>query len=273
MSVLNDIPQKVKEFATQNSTTILTAGGVVGTVTTGVLAARAGIKAQQIIAEHELAASIHKSHRELEEDGDPSMEDVKLSKKEKFVLVGPQFIMPVVTGGLTITAIIFAHRISAQKAAALAAAYGLLENRFEDYREKVSEKLTGPKQQQVKDEIAQDKVDENPPSKQVVILAGGDMLCYDSISGRYFRSSVERIKRAEAELNNELFDTQMASVSEFYDKIGLPATTMSDMLGWSAYDDGQVEFEISTTLTDDKQPCIVITPSRLPEANYTRRFE
>jgi hypothetical protein len=273
MSISNEIPRKVQQFASENASTLLTAGGVVGTVATAVLSVRAGVKAERIIAEREIVNSIHNSHREMVDDGEPSMRDVKLSKTEKFMLVWPQFIPPVATGTLTITAIIFANRMSAQKAAALAAAYGLSKKELEEYKTKIEEKLTGPKNQAIKDEIAQDKVNENPPSKQVVILAGGDMLCYDAISGRYFRSSVERIKRAEAELNNELFDSQMASVSEFYEKIGLPRTTMSDMLGWSAYDDGTVEFEITTTLTDDKQPCIVITPSRLPEANYTRRFE
>lgn len=269
VQINNDITRKIKEFASENATTLLTAGAVVGTVGTGILAGRAGYKYKELIDKAEYERT-HDEHGDLITH--PDMPIRPMTKLEKAQAAGIHVIPPVVTGGLTITAIIFANRMSAQKAAALAAAYGLLENRFEDYRDKVSEKLTGPKQQQVKDEIAQDKIDNNPVSKQVVILAGGDMLCYDTISGRYFRSSVERVKRAESEINQELFDAQMASVSDFYDKIGLPRTTMSDMLGWSAYDDGIVEFEISTMLTDDKQPCIVITPSRLPEANYTRRF-
>jgi hypothetical protein len=267
MSVLNDIPQKVKEFATQNSTTILTAGGVVGTVATGVLAARAGIKAARILDE-----ARHEKTIAQRDDVDVVL-ITELSKKEKLVLVGPQFIPAVITGTVTVTAIIFAHRISAQKAAALAAAYGLLDNRFEEYKEKVAEKMTGTKKTQMEDEIAQGRIDENPPSSQVVIIGGGDVLCLDAISGRYFRSGMEQIKRAESEINQELFDSQMVSLSDFYDKIGLERTMMSDILGWSAFEDGILEFQVTTGVTPDQQPCFVITPSRNPNPNFTRLID
>lgn len=274
MSVITDAQKKVREFASENASTLLTAGGVVGTVATAVLAGRAGVKATRILDEAALQKNIEANRPESEDwetDHDPPT--IQLSKTEKLMLAGPQFIPPVMTGGATIAAIIFANRISAQKAAALAAAYGLLENRFDEYKDKVAEKLTGPKKQQIDDEIAQDRVNAQPVSQQVVIVGGGDVLCYDAISGRYFRSSVERIKRAEAEINQELFDTQMVGLSEFYDKLGLPKTLMSDTMGWSAFDDGIVEFKISTTLTEDQQPCLVIDPSRLPSPNYTRLID
>lgn len=265
MSVLTDAHKRVQEFASENASTLLTAGGVVGTVATAVLAGRAGLKSAQILEEARNRKFIqnHEPLDDLEDDGSE-----QLTKMETFAAVGPQFIPPVVTGGLTITAIIFANRISAKEAAALAAAYGLSKQQLEEYKAKVAEKITGPKNQQIKDEIAQDKINENPPSKQVVIIAGGDVLCYDSMSGRYFRSSMEQIKRAEAEINHELFDSQNASVSEFYDKIGLPATSLSDQLGWTAFDEGSIEFEVTTGTTDNNEPCLVITPSRTPEPNF-----
>ena len=237
---------------------------MVVTVGTAVLAGRAGYKCAKILDEIEYA----KTHDEHGDPTPPSETEPLITRLEKVQAVGVHFIPPVVAGSATIAAVIFANRISAKEAAALAAAYGLSKQQLEEYRTKVAEKLTGPKNQAIKDEIAQDKIDENPPSKQVVIIAGGDVLCLDSMSGRYFRSSMEQIKRAEAEINNELFDTQNASVSEFYDKIGLPPTTLSDQLGWTAFDEGSIEFEITTGVTDNNEPCLVITPSRTPEPNF-----
>lgn len=265
MAFINDIPKRVQEFASDNASTLLTAGAVVGTVATGLLAGRAGYKYAKLIEEAELERRGSVSDDEW---GDVERENVRLSKLEKVQVAGVHVIPPVVTGGLTIGAIVFANRMNAQKAAALAAAYGLSQKQLEDYKTKVAEKLTGPKNQQIKDEVAQQQIDDNPVSKQVIIVAGGDVLCYDTTSGRYFRSSMERIKRAENELNQELFDTQMASLSEYYVKLGLPATGMSDLLGWTAFEDGIIELEVTTGESENREPCFIITPSRTPEPNF-----
>jgi hypothetical protein len=51
MSAITDAQKKVQEFATENASTLLTAGGVVGVVATGLLAGRAGLKAGVILEE------------------------------------------------------------------------------------------------------------------------------------------------------------------------------------------------------------------------------
>lgn len=256
---LSALQGKATRLVVDNASTILTGGGAVGTVVTAVLTGKATFKAAELIRNEEL------EHIEKEDE-----ETMGLTRGHKIKLVWPHYIPPVIVGGATVGSIIMAHRVSAARIAALAAAYGVVEGRFDEYRAKVAEKLTGPKNDQLNAEIAQKHVDENPPSKQVIIVGGGDVLCYDMMSGRYFRSSVEMIKKAEAELNMELFDTQMVSLSEFYDKLNLPRTLMSDMLGWTALTDGAIGIDISTTMSEDQQPCLVINYSRTPEANFTR---
>lgn len=258
MSIINEIPKKVQEFASENASTLLTAGGVVGVVATGVLAGRAGFKAAQIL-DDEMRERVNET-------------DETISTKEKVLLVGPHFIPPVAAGSAAIAAIIFANRISAKEAAALAAAYGLSQKQLEEYKAKVAEKLTGPKHQQIKDEIAQDQLDQNPASKQVIIIAGGDSLCLDAISGRYFRSSMEHIRRTENELNQQLYDSQMVGLSEYFVHLGLKPTEISDMLGWHAFEEGILELEVTTGRSDDQQPCLVITPSRTPEPDYNKKI-
>jgi hypothetical protein len=99
-------------FLRDNATTVLTAGGVVGTVATGVLSVRAGMKYSEIIRQEEI-------RRTAEATADHSPGPVTITDKAK--LVGVHFIPPVVVGGLTITSVVMAHRMSAAKAAALAA--------------------------------------------------------------------------------------------------------------------------------------------------------
>src|SRR4051812_9331743 len=121
--MFTDVKQRVGQLLQDNSTTLLTAGGVVGTVATAVLAGRAGYKAAEIIIEEE-----KKFYRV--EKPETEAERLPLSKTEKVKLVWPHFIPPVLTGTATIGSIVMANRMSAQKAAALAAAYGLAEKQF-----------------------------------------------------------------------------------------------------------------------------------------------
>ncbi len=58
MHIINDAQQRVQEFVSANSSTLLTASGVVGTVATAVLSGRAGYKAAEAVAAKELVASI-----------------------------------------------------------------------------------------------------------------------------------------------------------------------------------------------------------------------
>lgn len=231
-------------YMKENSSAILTAGGVIGTVATAVLSGRAAVKAQKLIDEE-------RESREL---------FTELSKTEKATLVWPQFIPPVLVGSATIGSIVAANLMSARRAAALAAAYGMSQKQLEEYKTKVTEKLTGPKRQAIDDEIAQDRVTNNPPKdKEVIILAGGDVLCYDMLTGRYFRSTVEQIRKAESEINADLVNHQYASLSSFYDKVGLPATNFTDTVGWGLHgQDLPLSVQLSTIMTPDEKPCVAI---------------
>lgn len=265
---------QVSHFITNNAEDILTGTGIVGTVATAVLTGRASFKAQKEIHEAELhLAPFPHDDDEVKKDRTSSQRFAglpDLDRGEVIKLVWPYFIPPVLVGSATIGSIFWANRMSAQKAAALVAAAGLANDRLDEYKAKVSEKLTGPKAKAIDDEIAQDQVDAKPTSQQVIIIAGGDALCFDTMSGRYFRSSIEQIKRAEAEVNQMMFDSQMASLSDFYEHIGLDRTGISDLLGWNSLEEGIIEFKITTTTSDDQQPCFAITPSRNPEPGFTK---
>lgn len=250
-------------YMKENSSAILTAGGVVGTVATAVLSGRASVKAHVLIQFEEMERGVSEGSTKIE-----------LSKTEKAILVWPQFVPPVLVGSATIGSIVAANYMSARRAAALAAAYGMSQKQLEEYKEKISEKLTGPKRQGIDDEIAQDRVTNNPPKdNEVIILAGGDVLCYDMLTGRYFRCTVEQIRKAESEINADLVTHQYASLSSFYDKIGLPATNFTDTVGWGIHgQDLPLGVQLSTTMTPDQKPCVAIDFDTQPSFNYNQSY-
>lgn len=252
---VNVLVKRAEKVLVENQSAILTAIGVVGTAATAVLTGRASFKAAAIIQEQIADNIVAKK------------EDPDLTKQEQIKLVWPEFIPPVMSGVATIAAIIMANRLSSRKAAALAAAYGVSQREFQEYKEKVKEKMTGPKEQQVRDEVAQDRVNQNPPpEKTQIIIAGGDVLCLDKFSGRYFYSTVERIKQAENKLNHEIINRMAASLRFFYDEIGLEPTDVADVVGWRNGDVPTLTF--STTETKDNRPCIVFSWDMMPYPDY-----
>jgi len=234
-------------FAHENKSVLLTAIGVVGTVSTAVLTGRATWKAAELFQE------------ESDEyfSDNPDAVEYDLPPQEMIRLYWTLYIPPVGVGALTIASIILANRVDAQKAAALAAAYGVSERTLQEYKEKVVERLGEKKEKAIRDEIDQDRLTNNPVQDRQVIIAGnGEVLCYDNISGRYFQSSMEELRQAENKVNYELVHHNQASLSFFYDQVGLPPTRHSDEVGWNS--NNLLEINYSTQMSTDNRPCIVV---------------
>jgi len=262
---IKGMQQQAGRFFTENSSVLLTAAGVVGTVATGVLAGRGGFKANQVISQAQL-----EKHAMLEHEANQLNVDVpsfppKLTKVELLTVVGPHILPPIVTGAATITAIIFAHRMNAQKIAALAAVYGLAERNLSEYKEKAAEKLTGPKRDQIDTVLAQ-TAGNKTPGHEVLVIGDGEALCFDKANGRYFKSTMETIKAAVNATNSEINNHGHANASYFYEELSLDATTWSDMMGWNQ--DHMVELTYSSVLTDDGKPCIAIDFKQFPREDY-----
>lgn len=256
--MIADLVTKVQSVATQNASAILTAVGVVGTAGTAVLTGRASYNAALAIQEMGIQEGTV-----LEDDKSPD----EFSRMEKVQAVWPLFLPPVAVGIGTVACIIGANRISAGKAAALAAAYGISERQLSEYKEKTLEKLGVNKEKALRDEIAADRVKNDPPiNKEVIIVANGDVLFYDTITGRYFESTVDKVNKALSHVLSEIYNYNAASLSVFFDDLGLPATDYTDQVGWNA--ESHPELDFSTTTTPDDRPCMTVSLHPMPKPDY-----
>lgn len=236
-------------FVTRNSTTILTAFGVAGVLSTAVLAVRATPSA---LRELEIAEVQHP--------------DNKLTPLEIIKAGYKPYIPAVVVGGVTIACIIGAHSIGTRKNAALASAYTLVNRAFSDYKGQVFEQFGERKAQAVQDAVSDQQIKEGPNS--LVILGDGNVLCWESLTGRYFESTPEKLRRAENTLNARMnhgadYGVQL---NEFYSLVGLEQTKMGDDLGWNI--DTLIELGLSSHLTPDEKPCLAVTYKVSPYPNY-----
>lgn len=251
---------KAQKILGDNSPQILTALAVAGTITTAYFAGTASFKAAEILADEEMSREVKRQA--------PHMTDVApMTKREKFDLVWKLYIPAVTSATTTIACIVGSNRIGMRRTAALTAAYTLSEIRYDEYRQKIVEKMGVKKEQDARDEIAQSRIMANPPREDFdgqIHPGSGKVLCHDAYSGRYFASSMELLRKAENDIAKQIWADGSASLSNFYNNVGLPQTSVSDEMGWNHEEPLVLGF--SSVLTPDNKPCLSydfqVTPVR-----------
>ena len=248
---LSSVSKTVSQFVTENSPVILTTVASLGVLSTAVLAVQATPEAIR---------------RCWPEDGPPE----ELTKQEVVRRAWRCYIPALSVGMVTIACVVMLNSVHTKRQAALASVYSLTEKAFKEYQEKVIETHGQNKEQKIRDEIQQDRVKANPISNnEVVILANEGVLFYDSISGRYFKSDVQKVRTAVNDLNETLIYEMSASLNEFYHLIGLEGTKMGDQLGWKQ-GNGQLEVGFSTVMSEDDKPCISLDYKTEPIHNFNK---
>lgn len=248
--------QDAKKTIVRKSPEILTGVGIAGMITTTVLAVKATPKAINIL-------------RECADERGYGYSDNEIPTKFILQSCWKCYVPAFITCVLSTVCLIGASSVNARRNTALAAAYSLSETALREYKEKVVETIGEKKEQTIRDKIAKEKIDENPVSKtEVIVTEKGNTLCLDTLSKRYFRSDIERIRRAENNLNKEILTgSGYVAVNDLYDELGLDHTIMGDDLGWSL-DTGTVEIELSSQIAEDGTPCIVVGYAVAPKYNY-----
>lgn len=241
--ILGEAQKTIKD----NTPAILAGMGIAGVITTSYLAVRATFRATQVIVEDEFKSGTAATPRK------------RLEERAK--LTWKLYIPTAISGAITIGAIAGATRIGSRRATALASAYSLSERAFSEYRGKVAEKFGEGKERALRDELAQDRVNNNPPKD--VVIATGQVLCCEAFTGRYFNCDMETLRRAENTINAKMVHSMYAYLDDFYDIVGLERTTMSDRIGWEV--DRMLELRYSAVLHNGR-PCISF------EYNYTKAF-
>ena len=253
-----NIPKMVQKGAaviSKNSPAILTGLSVAGLVGTILFSIRATTNAvlirDQIEAEYEI--------------------DEEIPKAVYFKRIAPVYIPTIVMAGVTVACMIGATAIGSKRNAVLSALYAASEVSLKEYQDKVVAVVGEKEERKIRDEIARDRVTQNPvQSGQVIVTGRGDSLCYDSLSGRYFMSDIEKIRRVENNINSSMIGgMQMwATLNEVYDEMGLPPNDLGEDVGWNV--DHRLMFDFSTQIATDGRPCLVIGYEEGPRYDYRK---
>ena len=257
---LSKVAKNMQHTLGKYSPQILTGIGVAGMITTVVLAVKATPKALELI-----------------EDKKEELDAGELTVVDTVKVAWKPYIPAVVTGVLSTVCIIGGNAVGTRRTAALAAAYKISETALHEYKDAIVETVGEEKAKEVKEKIAQNKLDKNPVvEKQIIVTNKGTFLCYDSLSGRYFQSDIETIRKAQNDINDYLFSEDYASLNMFYDFLGLEHTRLGAELGWKI-DSGTLQIEFDSTLASDKSqgiapgtPCLVLDYNVAPKYEFDK---
>lgn len=247
---LASIAKSVRTAMKKHSPEILTGIGIAGMVTTVVMAVRATPKALVLMEEKK------------EEYGAD-----KLTAKEMVEAAWRCYIPTAVVGIASIACLIGASSTNFHRNAALATAYTLSESTLKEYQKKVVETVGEKKEQTIRESVSKDKMNANPVREIILTEKGGNTICYDVLSGRYFKSDRDKIMQAMNKLNRQMRDESYVTLNEFYYELGLDGTKMGDMLGWNI-DKGYIDLNFSSHLDANGTPCLVIDYQVAPVYDY-----
>ena len=250
-------------FAVEHAPIILTGAAVAGTVNTTVLASRAS----WLAAERVQADINDKLDTLLDYDAVPPESFEFPTLKEKFFLVWPLYIPVVISAAGTIGCVLGVNAIHTRRYAALMGLYNLTDTALREYKDQVEELLGPKKAEKIEDAVTQARVDKNPVSSSEVFLTGkGEVLCYETISGRYFNSDMETLRRAQNDANAQIISDMYFSLNELWDLFGLKPTSFGEDVGWNL--DILIDLRFAGTISDDGRPCIAVEYKNPPKPRF-----
>lgn len=244
--------KSAERVLTKYSPGILTGIGIAGMMGATFMAVKATPKALYLI-------ETKKEEAEVEEL--TSVETIKTCWK--------CYIPATLTTVLSAVCLIGASTVSAKRNSALATAYSISEAALREYQEKVVEVIGEKKEKAVRDAVAKDQIERDPVTKSEVVIidSNSNTLCYEPLSGRYFKSTIDKIKKAEIKLDRQMIQEMYVSLNDFYWEIGLDGTDLGDKMGWNL-SKGYMDLSFSSQLADDGTPCAVIVYGIPPVYDY-----
>lgn len=231
----------------KHSPKLLFAAGVVGVVGTVVLAARATLKLDEVLEEHdkikcniETAAIIpHTAVKYTEQDQQRDLVVLYSRTVLKIVkLYGPAALL----GVASIAALTGSHVILSNRVTGLTAAYTALDKAFRKYHERVVEAVGEEKAREIRDGVIEreyvEETKEGPVVKTEKKRIGGKSpyaVCFDEYnrnweSGWQFNQLF--LRSQQNYMNDMLRIRGHVLLNDVYDAIGFPRTPAGAVVGW-----------------------------------------
>lgn len=187
--------------------------------------------------------------------------DKEFTRWDRFKATAPCYIAPVLLEASSAFCMISSTKESRKRELVAWGCYEAAKETYNNYRGAAEEYLTKSKAEAIASR-ADEKLVESKDFKPDDIPEGSSYgeLCIDALSGQVFRTTHDRLKRVEAELNQLLMMENYMPMNFVYGELGLEENEMGELIGCNVRD-YPIQFDISTQMKDG-HPCMVL---RIPK--------
>ena len=260
--MIKNLFDKVLTFTKEHNPEILVGLGVAGMMTSTVLAVKATPKALDIM-----------------EDKKADMGVTYLTRKEIAQATWKIYAPSIGVGLASAACIILGTSKSIKRNTALATVYALSESTLREYQTKAKEMFGEEKAAELDREVAKARVRkrevttivETEGSEYIHHTGNGDTLVYDTLSGRYFRSSRNSIESAVNSINKSLLNDYIMTLNEFYNELGVPTIGAGSLIGWKS-DKELLEVSFESDVDQNGNPYLVLSYKNRPVPVYDYRY-
>lgn len=165
------------------------------------------------------------------------------TKEDKFKSGVKHYWPVVVMGAGSIACIIGSNKMNMKRNLALAGALKLSEDKLTKCKNRLFGNI---------DENNEVKVKEN-----VIIFGDGNIDCYDQLTGRYFRCSLNKLHEAINNVNELLYCGDSVELEDFYSFLDMDTPEICEDYVWQQRF-GPVKLDLSSKLTDENKPVLVV---------------
>lgn len=254
--IMNKMSRNLHKFGfkfKKHSPEILAVAGVVGIVTSGIMACKASTKLSGVIEEtkeqldqvHDYVEKNGFSDKYTEEDSKKDTAIIYTQTAVKLVkLYGPAVIL----GTLSITAMLTSNKILRKRNIALAAAYTTVDKAFKDYRGRVVERFGEEldrelkynlKSKEIEETVTDENGEETTVKKTVKAMNPNDISQY----ARFFDESCSSWNKSQ--FHNQMFLKQQQNyandllkaqgylfLNDVYKMLGMDVAPYGQVVGW-----------------------------------------
>ncbi|MBO6285676.1 MAG: hypothetical protein J6O18_05150 [Bacilli bacterium] len=203
-------------------------------------------------------------------DGEPK--EGVLTKKETALLAAKRYYPVGILVVLDAACVIGSLKINHDRISSLLAACAVSNSALKEYKEAAKEVLGQKKQQEIQSAIDDKKLKEKPVETSNVIheLSDKRTLFFEPLSGRYFRSDIESVRKALNDLNAAFMYEAYITLNDWYDMLDIPRTELGDNVGWNGVN-GLVDIgPDDARIASNGEPCIALVYHTEPTYDYTR---